>query len=761
MNIYAILTLIAGIEVMLFIVKKPHSVSPFQLLFYVSGLIACFGYTIITYGTSLDMMLLGNNIYYIGGLTCCICMMITIAEVCKVHLDRMFVVGLVSLELVILHYVFTVQSSTMYYKTVAMGRFLGMGYLVKQRGPLYVFTILLILGINAMSLGLVIYSIRKKSDVSYKSAVRLLLMLVLSSIVFFAPRIFKLPIDITCFAYVWCMTVMFTVFSRVDLYDLSSNLISVNSQRDKEYGYLCFDSHKNFLGATEAIYSVVPEMKEQRIDRQLDKTLFKSAMPVEVVRWAEDWIDGKEGTPEERQFLLDNKTWDATIRDIRRNRHEGILIEFHDDTRDMQRIAEVEQAKEVALAAKNEAEAANASKSAFLSVVSHEIRTPMNAVVGMTELLLRDEDSLTPKQEKYLNNIKNSGAALVMIVNDILDQSKIEAGKMEIVEDAYEIRPMLADVKMIIENRIGSKPIHLMIETDDDIPQYLVGDSLRIRQILINLMNNAVKFTEEGYIQLSVNSVEEKQDKRAIKFAIKDSGQGIKAEDLKKLGEAFTQVDTKKNHNKEGTGLGLSISRDFIGMMGGQLEVSSEYGKGSEFFFTIWQGIANCIECDSDSGISKQAWQDEEQFVAPEARILVVDDTEINLMIMAELLQPLKVKVDTVNSGENAIEKVKSEEYNIIFMDYMMPYMDGVETTQKIRGLSEAYAADGDEQKAEYLKSVPIVVLSGDNSEETREKFLRAGIDDFTDKPVEIKRLKKLLLKWLPKEMTLADDLHK
>jgi len=390
-------------------------------------------------------------------------------------------------------------------------------------------------------------------------------------------------------------------------------------------------------------------------------------------------------------------------------------------------LEEVAKEKEIA-------DAANASKSAFLSVVSHEIRTPMNAVVGMTDILLREKDELSPKQEKYLRNIKNSGASLVMILNDILDQSKIEAGKMEIVPERYELRPMLDDVRMIIENRIGTKPVHLLYEVDENIPDNLVGDSLRIRQILINLMNNAVKFTEEGYIQLTINIAEKKDDELMLRFSVKDSGMGIKPEELDKLGEAFTQVDIEKNHKKEGTGLGLSISRDFIAMMGGCLELTSIYGKGTEFFFTISQGISTSSE--AEGAFKTQPWQDEVDFTAPSARILVVDDIELNLSIVEALLEPINMQVDLADSGENAIRMVSENEYDLIFMDYMMPYMDGIETTKNIRGISEKH------------KKVPIVAMSGDTSDETTENFKLAGIDDFAEKPVNIKQLKKILLKW-------------
>lgn len=423
----------------------------------------------------------------------------------------------------------------------------------------------------------------------------------------------------------------------------------------------------------------------------------------------------------------------------------GKLYVLSDVTARYRHMEELQEQKEIA-------EEANESKSAFLSVVTHEIRTPMNAVIGMTELLLRESDELNSKQEKYLRNIKNSGEALVMIVNDILDQSKIEAGRMEIVEDAYEIRPMAEDVKMIIENRIGSRPVRLIYEIDDDVPQFLVGDSLRIRQILINLMNNAVKFTEAGYIRLGIDVTEVDKGRRLLKFSIKDSGQGIRPEELSKLGEAFVQVDIKRNHSKEGTGLGLSISRDFISMMGGQLEVASEYGKGSEFYFSIWQGVAAGIDLRSHTGLNRQPWQQDEKFVAPDARILIVDDSDLNLMIARELLKPVNLMaIDTVKSGEQAIDIVKKNRYDIIFMDYMMPYMDGVETTEKIR--RETDNPDNDEGFREYIRTVPIVALSGNDSEAAKDKIFRAGINDFIEKPVNPQKLKKMLIKWLPGEM--------
>lgn len=236
--------------------------------------------------------------------------------------------------------------------------------------------------------------------------------------------------------------------------------------------------------------------------------------------------------------------------------------------------------------AKQRAEEANESKSNFLSNMSHEIRTPMNAIVGMTEILLRSD--LSDQDRGYLMNIKNSGASLLTIINDILDFSKIESGRLEIIEEEYEPMSMLSDLSMIFLNRIGDKPVELLFDIDRNLPNKMYGDALRIRQVIINIANNAIKFTGNGYVKLTIKmSPMTEADMVNLDISIEDSGQGIKPEDLDKLFGSFQQVDIKKNRNKEGTGLGLAISKQLVETMGGQIGVRSEYGKGSEFYFNI------------------------------------------------------------------------------------------------------------------------------------------------------------------------------
>jgi PAS domain S-box-containing protein len=490
------------------------------------------------------------------------------------------------------------------------------------------------------------------------------------------------------------------------------------------------------------------------------------------------------------------------------------------------------------------AELANRAKSEFLANMSHEIRTPMNAILGMADLALRN----FPKESvlEYLGNIKNAGVSLMSIINDILDFSKIEAGVVELCEDKYEIHSLINDIVTMIHMRIGDKPLDFFVEDDPDMPREMIGDVTRIKQVAINLLTNAVKFTRQGHVAFKVGAEPVGTDERfKLKVSVLDTGIGIRKKDMPLLFDNFSQVDTRKNRGIEGTGLGLAISKKLVGLMGGEIQVESVYGEGSCFSFYVMQKAANPkpaialqpderrrvavwlsnaikarnlseklnkmgVPCDivgeygdfaryshvffdfDKHGSVCQAVCPDTKLIAvsrnpmeeqglpqhvktvytpitslvaarlldekaygvaglPEtdgaalqlhgAHVLVVDDNEINLVVAENALLAYGSEVSVASSGAEAVELVKENDYDIVFMDHMMPEMDGVDATKIIRAL-----------RGEKYSALPIVALTANVVGDVRDMFLKSGMNDFLSKPLEFREIERVLKEWLPRD---------
>ncbi len=369
--------------------------------------------------------------------------------------------------------------------------------------------------------------------------------------------------------------------------------------------------------------------------------------------------------------------------------------------------------------------AASEAKSHFLSNMSHEIRTPMSAILGLTDLLTYED--LSEKQRSFVNAIKSSASSLLEIINDILDLSKIEAGKLELVPIDFDIYELLEDIRSMFSMLAKEKDISFSMNIMKNVPRFLYADDIRIKQILVNLLSNAVKFTKIGGVSLTAGLYGD-----MLCFDVSDSGIGIKPENLPDIFGEFAQMDTGQNRAIKGTGLGLPITKSLITMMGGTIGVESEYGSGTVFHVQI-PYVAGNSEALASS-------EKETSFVlAPDAQVLVVDDNEINLIVAANLLKRFDIISDTALSGRQALEMINEKPYDLIFMDHMMPDMDGVETTQRIR---QIYS----------MNELPIVALTANAVGGVRDVLLKAQMNDYLSKPVEIKELNRILSQWLPEE---------
>lgn len=410
-------------------------------------------------------------------------------------------------------------------------------------------------------------------------------------------------------------------------------------------------------------------------------------------------------------------------------------------------------AREEAEAARQEAQDASRAKSSFLASISHEIRTPINAVLGMDTMILREshEDNI----REYANDIQNAGQNLLSLINDILDFSKIESGKMEIKPVDYELASLLGNCYNMIQVRAMDKGLFFRMENSESIPHLLYGDEVRVRQIIVNLLTNAVKYTEKGDVVLSANW--EKIDEEHIRLiaSVSDTGIGIKYEDQQKLFDSFQRLDMERNRNIEGTGLGLSITKQLVELMNGTIEVESSYGHGSTFTVAIPQTVRSFEPIGAIQAHMQEnaAFGEEYQssFQAPGAKILVVDDVPMNLKVIRELLKSTKMEIDTAESGKECLRMITQKKYHIIFLDHMMPEMDGMETLKNMKWVAENKNSD-----------TPVIMLTANAIIGAKDEYFNAGFHGYLAKPVKENELELMIRKYLPKELvTLSGETEK
>ena len=470
---------------------------------------------------------------------------------------------------------------------------------------------------------------------------------------------------------------------------------------------------------------------------------------VDPIRHLSEFIDGYVNTPEEKRShyvevtpfrapFFSDELWDV---------HRAIRVLVNDVDAYVAKLQEQQKLEDNLRSARE----ASKAKSNFLSNISHEIRTPINAVLGMDEMILRE--SHEPATLEYAKDIQNAGKTLLSLINDVLDFSKIEAGKMEIIPVEYNLTSTINDLYNMVMFRAKEKNIHLIFDFDPDMPHLLYGDEIRIKQCIMNILNNSVKYTESGSVSLRVTFDRSNQKEVYINVSIEDTGVGIRKEDMDKLFAPFQRIDERNNLTIEGTGLGMSIVRNLLHEMGSDLYVESEYGKGSKFYFRILQGVVSWEPIGDFTRFYREMNEHREKlyetFHAPDARILVVDDTQMNLAVVQGLLKPTQIQIDTALSGTGALVMLEKQQYDVIFIDYRMPNMDGKELLHRIRELED-----------NANSTAPCIVLTANAISGAREEYLAAGFDDYLSKPVNGQLLEQMLERHLPPEKLIYEGME-
>lgn len=492
------------------------------------------------------------------------------------------------------------------------------------------------------------------------------------------------------------------------------------------------DISKNYLNCNKASERVFPELKSWRPGMNLSEL-------------GVDLFADSSNSDFERKGRYYKSSYTKLIE---RGRLIGYTIVITDNTDDKVAVESMRHLMEAA-------DAANEAKSTFLANMSHEIRTPLNAIIGMSELSEREVSESVIRE--YNGQIKAAGKMLLEIVNDVLDFSKAESNKLELVPVEFDTADFLESIINVINSRIGDKPIDFLVDINPNIPKTLYGDDVHIRQIIMNLLSNAEKFTNTGHIKFTLDFDSDGIIVR-LKGAVEDTGIGIREEDKKKLFTAFQQLDGKKNRRTEGSGLGLAIFAQLVTLMNGTYRLESEYGKGSTFFFEIDVGCINsapfansmreCVSVRKMPAFSlyrTNAEENTEKSETPSSipdysayNILVVDDNKVNVKVLSAFLKHFKVTADAALSGAEALEMVKQKKYDLIFMDHMMPDMDGVETAKRIRAMDDRYYHDA-----------PIIACTANVVKGVEEMFIAAGMNDFVPKPIQLEVLQEKMARFL------------
>ena len=698
--------------------------------FLVGALIQNIGYLLELTAPTMEAALVAVKMQHLGTMTIPICYCYFIYIYCfeEAPLKALKILG--SIDVGLLMVVLTCDHHTFFYRQVEWQTTAeGHSYLVLNYGPGYaVFIICATLIPYAMSMRVLIRACARRGEDAVDRKYGLILGLALLPVIALFTYVTKLThaydfTPVVLGLVLACVVIL--VWSRrvYDFGSIASGAL-LNSMSD---GVIALDEKRRIVNYNPAAAEIFPGLNSRAVGRNIADIL--------------EFPEPEPGEEVQHDIFIGDRYYQSHVEPVpdRFGVIKGHVVLILDMTEVRNNIEEIKRIRV-------QAEQANEAKSEFLANMSHEIRTPMNAIVGLSDIIM--EESKGRKVYSYACDIKSASRNLLALINDILDLSKVEAGKMELVNADYHIKNVADEVINMMDGAASKRGILLKCEYDMSIPCKYYGDEGRIRQILINLLNNGLKFTKEGYVKLSVGGRPgEDADTELLHVEVRDTGCGIKEEDLGKIFENFSQVDAKRNRSVEGTGLGLSITRHLVELMRGTIRVESVYGEGTVFILDIPQKI---VDRRSLTEMPKEIVRKEDEiqaFTAEDCRVLVVDDNLVNRKVARGFLRPYGFVIDEAESGQKSIECVRQTRYDIIFMDHMMPEMDGIEAVQIIRS-----------ECGENGTQPVIIALTANAMEGVREMFLKNGFQDFITKPLDKKGLNETLKKWIPEQKRKEPD---
>ncbi len=675
-----------------------------------------YSFACLSVATSYSEAVLAIKMEYAAAVFLVISIMLMVNDYYDLQMPKLVFEILLVINLVVLIGVMTFEHHTLFYTSIQVTEANGYIKLITGHGILYYLNVANMVFSTGYSAGYVFAYFRKRKEALHKECILICLSILLPTLSF-ATYFMGLTGDVLSIALFISDTIFVVLIFRNKLFDVL-RYTEVSVMDNMTDGILVLDDERYVLEYNLTMEKITDG--EMRRGEKLPAYL-KS---LEV--------------GEESEYIHSGRIYEIQRKPVVfHNVLHGYLLIFKDMTDSRAQMEEWRQLK-------NQAEAANRAKSEFLANMSHELRTPINVIMGMNQMI-RDR-SRDADVEGYTDHIDEAGQLLLSLINEVLDFSKIEAGRMEIFHEPYLLFDLLREVVNMIQLRANQKKLAFVTDIDPNLPTMPVGDEIHLRQVLLNILDNAVKYTSEGTVTLRV-SADTRDEKTALTVVVSDTGRGMKPEDLKRLFTPFQRIEVSAGNFIQGTGLGMSITRELLHKMDSELQVESVYGEGSTFTFTVLQDVQDVTPIGNFAERCKEKKETKNNkapFIAPNAAVLVVDDSSMNCEVVKGLLSKTAIQIFTAYSGEDALQLTEKQPFDLIFMDHMMPGMDG---TQTMYGIQDQ--KDGCNQKT------PIIVLTANAIAGARERFLKQGFNGYLSKPVGRKELYQALEEWIPAEKKL------